>query len=66
MLNGFVCLKALVDHAHAMILNFPSVLPVGGEVRANNTDRILTWIGQITPITLFNVAFRIFAIQSHS
>ena len=42
MLNIFVCFKALVDDAHAMILNFLSVLPVGGEARENRTDRILT------------------------
>ena len=37
-----------------------------GEARANNADRILTWIGQITSITPFNVTFRAFGIQSHS
>ena len=66
MLKVFVCFKALVDHAHAMVLNFLSGLPVRGEAKANNTDRILTWIGQITSITPFNVAFREFGIQSHS
>ena len=48
MLNVIVCLKALVDHANAMVLNFLSALLVGGEAGANNIDRILTWIGQIT------------------
>lgn len=62
----FVCLKALVDHAHAMVLNFLSVLPMGGKASANDTDRILTWIGQITSITPLHVAFRAFAIQSYS
>jgi len=59
MLTISVCLKskALIDHAHTM--NFLSVLPMEGEARANNTDRNLTWIGQITPITSFNVAFRV-------
>ena len=63
MLNVFVCFKALVDDAHAMILNFISVLPMGGEA---STVRISTWIGQITSITPFNVAFREFGVQSHS
>ena len=31
-----------------------------------NTERVLAWIGQITSITPFNVAFRAFDIQSHS
>lgn len=51
----FACLKALVDHAHhgfKLSQRF-----VGG--RANNTDRILTGIGQITPMTPLNVTFRI-------
>ena len=31
-----------MDHAHAMVLDFPSILPVAGEAGANNIDRVLT------------------------